>query len=31
VKAEHFRASRVWPRLVEDLRADVAAFGTERN
>ena len=28
VKAEQFRASRVWPRLVEDLQADVAAFGT---
>jgi hypothetical protein len=30
VKAEQFRASRVWPRLVEDLQADVAAFGTRR-
>jgi hypothetical protein len=29
-KAEQFRASRVWPRLVADLRADVHAFGTNR-
>lgn len=29
-KAEIFRASRVYPRLVHDLLADVAAFGTER-
>ena len=27
LKAEQFRASRVWPRLVHDLRADLAAFG----
>jgi hypothetical protein len=27
-KAEAFRASRVWPRLLADLRADVAAFGS---
>ena len=26
-KAEQFRASRVWPRLVADVLADVAAFG----
>jgi hypothetical protein len=26
-KAEQFRASRVWPRLVHDLLADVRAFG----
>ena len=26
-KAETFRASRVWPRLLADLRADVQAFG----
>lgn len=26
-KAEQYRASRVWPRLVRDLLADVAAFG----
>ena len=26
-KAERFRASRVWPRLVADARADVALFG----
>jgi hypothetical protein len=29
-KAERFRASRVWPALVRDLFADVAAFGTHR-
>lgn len=26
IRAEELRASRVWPRLVADLRADVAAF-----
>jgi len=30
LKAEQFRASRVWPRLAADLLADVAAFGTGR-
>ncbi len=29
-KAEHYRASRVYPRLVGDLWRDLAAFGTER-
>ena len=29
-KAESFRASRVYPRLFEDLFADVRAFGTSR-
>jgi len=29
-KAEDYRASRVYPRLVEDLWRDLAAFGTER-
>jgi hypothetical protein len=29
-KAEAFRASHVYPRLVRDLLADVATFGTER-
>jgi hypothetical protein len=29
-KAEQFRASRVWPALVGDLRDDLAAFGTSR-
>lgn len=29
-KAEQYRASRVWPRLVEDLLLDLRAFGTER-
>lgn len=29
-KAEGFRASHVWPRLVEDVFADLAAFGTPR-
>ncbi len=28
--AQQFRASRVWPRLVRDLVADLRAFGTER-
>lgn len=28
--SRQFRASRVWPRVVRDLLADVAAFGTER-
>ena len=30
LKAEQFRASRVWPRLVRDLLADVSASGTRR-
>jgi hypothetical protein len=30
-KAEGFRASRVYPRLVRDLLADVATFGTGRS
>lgn len=30
LKAEQYRASRVWPRLVHDLLADLAAFGTHR-
>jgi hypothetical protein len=29
-KAEQFRASRVYPRLVADLLADVRAFGSPR-
>ena len=29
-KAEAFRASKVYPRLLNDLRADLDAFGTER-
>ena len=29
-KAEQFRASRVYPRLLHDLFADLAAFGTAR-
>ena len=29
-KAEGFRASHVYPRLMRDLLADVATFGTER-
>jgi hypothetical protein len=29
-KAEQFRASRVWPRLLEDFERDVAAFGGRR-
>jgi hypothetical protein len=29
-KAEQFRASRVWPRLLHDALADVAAFGSAR-
>jgi hypothetical protein len=30
LKAEQFRASRVWPRLLHDAIADVGAFGTAR-
>jgi hypothetical protein len=30
LKAEQFRASRVWPRLLNDAIADVATFGTAR-
>ena len=30
MKAEGFRASRVYPRLVDDLLADLAAFGSDR-
>lgn len=30
MKAEQYRASVVYPRLVNDLYADLAAFGTER-
>ena len=30
MKAEGFRASRVYPRLVHDLLLDLRAFGTER-
>jgi hypothetical protein len=29
-KAEHYRASRVYPRLLHDLYLDLAAFGTGR-
>jgi hypothetical protein len=29
-KVEQFRASRMWPRVVRDLLADLEAFGTER-
>ncbi len=29
-KAEQFRASRMWPRVIDDLQRDVAAFGTGR-
>jgi hypothetical protein len=29
-KAEQYRASQVWPALIEDLFADLAAFGTDR-
>lgn len=31
MKAEGFRASRVYPRLVHDLLLDLRAFGTERS
>ena len=31
LKADQFRASRVWPRLAGDLLADVAAFGSDRD
>jgi hypothetical protein len=30
-KAEHYRASVAWPRLVGDLLRDVVAFGTRRS
>jgi hypothetical protein len=30
-KAEAFRASRVYPRLVHDLLLDLDVFGTERS
>ena len=30
MKAEQYRASRVWPRLVADCFADLEAFGTTR-
>jgi hypothetical protein len=30
-KADDYRASRVWPRIVGDLLADVRAFGSERS
>lgn len=30
MKAERFRASAVWPRLVEDLRRDLEVFGSSR-
>jgi hypothetical protein len=30
MKAEQFRASRVWPRLLHDALADVGAFGSAR-
>ena len=30
VKAEDYRASRLWPRLIGDLLADVRAFGAQR-
>jgi hypothetical protein len=29
-KAEHYRASRMWPRILGDLLDDLAAFGTTR-
>ncbi len=31
IKAEQFRASRVWPRLVHDLLADLGAYGSPRS
>jgi len=30
LKAEHFRASRIWPRVLHDLLLDVREFGTDR-
>jgi hypothetical protein len=30
VRAEEFRASRIWPRLVRDLLLDIEAFGSPR-
>jgi hypothetical protein len=29
-KVEQFRASRMWPRILQDLERDLAAFGTQR-
>jgi hypothetical protein len=29
-KSRQFAASRVWPRVIGDLLADLAVFGTER-
>src|SRR3954447_14701022 len=29
-KAEQFRASRMWPRILRDLERDMKAFGTQR-
>jgi hypothetical protein len=31
MKAEQFRASEVWPKLVHDLYSDLSAFGTNRS
>jgi hypothetical protein len=31
VRAEEFRASRIWPRLVRDLFLDLEAFGSQRD
>jgi hypothetical protein len=31
LKAQSFRASQIYPRLIADLRDDVAAFGSERS
>jgi hypothetical protein len=30
IRAEEFRASRVWPRLIRDLVLDIEAFGSRR-
>jgi hypothetical protein len=30
MKAEQFRASEVYPRLINDLYLDLARFGTDR-
>jgi hypothetical protein len=29
-KSRQFAASKLWPRVIGDLFADIAAFGTER-
>jgi len=30
IRAEEFRASRIWPRLIADFALDLEAFGSDR-